>query len=74
LYVPTVDPAPLSGKQQKVFEILRQGASNKEIARQLGVAEATVKVHVRAIMRKLGATNRTQIAISGINGAHTPIC
>jgi DNA-binding NarL/FixJ family response regulator len=72
LYVPKVDPVPLSGKQQEVFEILRHGASNKEIARKLGMAESTVKVHLRGIMRKLGATNRTQVAISGINGAHPP--
>jgi DNA-binding NarL/FixJ family response regulator len=73
LYAHITDPMPLSAKQQEVFEILRQGASNKEIARQLGMAEATVKVHVRAIMRKLGATNRTQVAIRGIDGAHTPL-
>jgi DNA-binding NarL/FixJ family response regulator len=70
LYAPVSDPAPLSSKQHEVFELLRQGLSNKEIARELVMAESTVKVHVRAIMRKLGATNRTQVAISAINDAH----
>jgi hypothetical protein len=36
---------------------------NKLIARQLGMREGTVKVHVRQIMRKFGVTNRTQVAV-----------
>jgi DNA-binding NarL/FixJ family response regulator len=60
-------PMKLSGKQAKVFELLRQGLSNKVIARQLGMAEATVKVHVRGIMRKFGALNRTQVAIAALD-------
>jgi two-component system nitrate/nitrite response regulator NarL len=39
------------------------GAPNKIIARQLDVTEATVKVHVKAILRKVGAANRTQAAM-----------
>jgi DNA-binding NarL/FixJ family response regulator len=42
---------------------LRQGLSNKQIARELGLCEPTIKVHVRHIMRKLGVTNRTQVAL-----------
>lgn len=55
---------PMTGRQHEVLELLRQGYSNKIIARELCLAEATVKVHVRQIMRKLGASNRTQAAIS----------
>lgn len=54
----------LTGRQQQVAALLRKGLPNKLIARELAMTEATVKVHVRQIMRKLGATNRTQAAIS----------
>ena len=60
-------PSKLSAKQDQVFKLLREGPSNKVIARQLGVSEATVKVHVRCIMRKLGVANRTQLAIAAMN-------
>jgi DNA-binding NarL/FixJ family response regulator len=53
-------------KQEEVFEFLRQGYSNKLIARELGMSEATVKVHVRQIMRKFGAANRTQAVVSAL--------
>ena len=53
-------------KQEEVFEFLRQGYSNKLIARELGMSEATVKVHVRQIMRKFGASNRTQAVVSAL--------
>lgn len=43
--------------------MLRQGKSNKEIARDLDLAEITVKLHVTAILRALGVENRTQAAI-----------
>ena len=57
----------LSAKQQKVLQLLRQGQSNKLIASQLGLSEATVKVHLRCLMRKLGAANRTQVANASMN-------
>jgi DNA-binding NarL/FixJ family response regulator len=56
------DPA-LTSRQSEVLRFLGQGQSNKQIARALSMCEATVKVHVRQIMRKLGATNRTQAAL-----------
>ncbi|MEQ1406984.1 response regulator transcription factor [Neorhizobium sp. Rsf11] len=56
-------PATLTQRQREVLERLRFGKSNKHIARELNMQEATVKVHVRQIMRKLGATNRTQAAL-----------
>lgn len=57
----------LTARQQQVAHLLRRGMSNKVIARELSMTEATVKVHVRQIMRKLGATNRTQAALSSID-------
>jgi len=53
----------LTGRQQDIFRLILAGYSNKEIARELGVLEGTVKVHVRAVMQKLGAKNRTQVAV-----------
>ncbi|MDQ2103780.1 LuxR C-terminal-related transcriptional regulator [Azospirillum isscasi] len=53
----------LTDRQRDVFQLLLAGHSNKEIARELGVLEGTVKVHVRAIMQKLGVRNRTQVAV-----------
>ena len=49
--------------QLRVMSQLREGKSNKMIARQLSLCEATVKLHIRQIMRKLGASNRTQVAL-----------
>ena len=49
--------------QLRVMAQLKDGKSNKLIARNLRLCEATVKLHVRQIMRKLGASNRTQVAI-----------
>jgi DNA-binding NarL/FixJ family response regulator len=57
----------LTARQQEVLEHLRQGASNKLIGRQLKLRESTVKVHIRHIMRKLGAVNRTQAALSAVH-------
>ena len=53
----------LSKREAQILHCLTQGASNKLIARDLGVAEATVKVHVKAILRKVKVANRTQAAI-----------
>lgn len=47
-----------------MLELLKNGEPNKVIARRLGTTEGTVKLHVRQIMRKLGATNRTQAAVT----------
>lgn len=52
----------LTPRQAQVLELLRQGKSNKIIAYDLEMQESTVKVHIRHIMRKLKATNRTQAA------------
>lgn len=52
----------LTSRQMAVLSQLRQGKANKLIAYELNMSESTVKVHVRNIMRKMGATNRTQAA------------
>lgn len=54
----------LTLRQQEILEGLQQGHSNKVIARNLNITEATVKLHVRHIMRKLGVNNRTQVALT----------
>jgi DNA-binding NarL/FixJ family response regulator len=59
----------LTERQKSVLERLGHGDSNKAIARVLGIREGTVKVHVRQIMRKLGVTNRTQVAIACASGS-----
>lgn len=55
--------ALLTPRQRDVLAMLRLGKSNKEIARDLELAEITVKLHVTAILRTLGVENRTQAAI-----------
>lgn len=55
--------AALSPRQVEVVALLARGLSNKDIARSLGVAPATVKSHVTQVMNALGATNRTDAAI-----------
>lgn len=50
----------LTSRQMAVLSHLQQGKANKIIAHELSMSESTVKVHVRNIMRKMGATNRTQ--------------
>ncbi len=50
----------LSAREQEVLEVLAQGASNQEIACVLTIALNTVKRHVKAILAKLGVSNRTQ--------------
>lgn len=54
----------LTRKQLQVFERMTHGESNKMIAYELNIAESTVKAHVSAILRKLGATNRVQAILS----------
>jgi DNA-binding NarL/FixJ family response regulator len=62
----------LTDRQRDVFQLLLAGHSNKEIARALGVLEGTVKVHVRAIMQKLGVKNRTQVAVAAARAGCFP--
>lgn len=54
----------LTPTQLKVLEGVNSGLLNKQIAFDLGIAEATVKAHMTALMRKLKVHNRTQAAIA----------
>ncbi len=56
----------LSAREELILQNLIKGATNKSIAQRLSIAEATVKVHVKAILRKIRAKNRTQAAIWAI--------
>jgi two-component system nitrate/nitrite response regulator NarL len=56
----------LSERERGVLQCLARGDANKLISRELDITEATVKVHVKAIMRKLGVLNRTQAAILAV--------
>jgi len=57
----------LSPRELAILRCLIEGNSNKGIARKIDIAEATVKVHVKAILRKIRVQNRTQAAIWGLN-------
>ncbi len=71
---PNASPAPppgsaarlalLTGKQLEVLERMTQGESNKQIARELGIAETTVKTHVSAILRKLDVSSRVHAILA----------
>ena len=54
---------PLSGRELEIMALVATGASNKEIAAQLFIAEGTVKNHVTNILGKLGVRDRTQAAL-----------
>ncbi|PWB62073.1 MAG: DNA-binding response regulator [Betaproteobacteria bacterium] len=59
-------PAPLASltpRQQDVLRLLAEGKPNKLIARDLDISEATVKVHLLAVFRALGARNRTEAVV-----------
>ena len=56
--LPTADQ-PCSPRELEVLGLLAEGASNKEIARRLGISAHTVKFHVRSVMDKLDAVSRT---------------
>lgn len=62
----------LSNRETAILACLTEGQSNKRIARKFGVAEATVKVHIKAILRKIRAKNRTQAAIWAVHHALRP--
>ena len=55
----------LSPRQRDVCELIVRGLTNKEIARTLNLAEGTVKIHVAALLLKLGVHRRAAVAIAG---------
>ncbi|BCG71264.1 DNA-binding response regulator [Mesorhizobium sp. 113-1-2] len=57
------DLGRLTSRQKDVLKLMAEGYSNKEIARNLDIAEATTKIHAAAILRELGVRNRTEAAV-----------
>ena len=64
---PTRNSAALTTRQMEIVEEIRHGKANKQIAYDLKMSEHTVKVHLRHIMRKLKARNRTEVAVMSGN-------
>ncbi|AOL22763.1 two-component response regulator [Erythrobacter litoralis] len=56
----------LTKREREVVELVAEGLTNKEIARQLGISPATVKVHVERLIGKLGVADRTQAAVLAV--------
>ena len=61
-----VHPPHLSGREAQMLDGLVKGHANKVIARTCDITEATVKVHMKSILRKIRVDNRTQAAIWAI--------
>lgn len=59
--------ASLSDRERQILQCLVEGYANKLIARRLNIAEATVKVHIKGLLRKINVSNRTQAAIWALN-------
>lgn len=55
--------AELTPQQQRIMKLICAGKPNKQIAYELSLAEATVKAHITALLRRLGVQNRTQAAV-----------
>jgi DNA-binding NarL/FixJ family response regulator len=64
---PRPDTAALTPRQLDVLKCLMQGQPNKLIARELGLTEGTVKIHIAAILRALQARNRTEAVVMARN-------
>jgi two-component system nitrate/nitrite response regulator NarL len=70
-------PSPLNSirgmtpRENEILQALVTGASNKVIAYKLGITEATVKVHLKTLLRKIDVNNRTQAAIWAMNNGFT---
>lgn len=63
---PSIAPSEVDALSPRELDVLRElarGASNKEVARALGIAETTVKIHVQGILRKLNLSSRVQAAV-----------
>ena len=63
---------PLSERELDILRCLVNGEANKAIARRLDIAEATVKIHVKGVLRKISVSNRTQAAIWALKHLPAP--
>ena len=58
-------PAPLAARERQVLELVAKGTSNRDIARELFISEATVKTHLSHVFTKLGVTDRAAAVAKG---------
>jgi len=65
--------SPLTAREMEILGLVVQGQSNREIAYGLGISHQTVKNHMTAILRKLGATGRTEAAVSALRRGWIPL-
>ncbi|MEJ8855130.1 response regulator transcription factor [Variovorax robiniae] len=63
---PSMESLGLTDRQVDVLRLIANGASNKIICRELGLAERTVKAHITAVLRTLNVTSRTQAALAAV--------
>jgi two-component system nitrate/nitrite response regulator NarL len=63
---PVAPFAELTPRELEILECIADGSSNKMIARELQIADGTVKLHVKAILRKLGARSRVEAAVRAV--------
>lgn len=63
---PTAEKDRVSPREREVLALLARGASNKEMARELQLAESTIKIHVQNILRKLNLSSRVQAAVYAV--------
>jgi two-component system nitrate/nitrite response regulator NarL len=70
--VPSPELEQLSSREIQILQQLATGLSNKGIARRLGITEATVKVHLKSLLKKTHAQNRTQAAIWALHQGLSP--
>lgn len=57
---------PLTAREVEIQLLLTTGITNKMIARELGICEGTVKIHVKNLMRKLNARSRLEVALMAL--------
>jgi DNA-binding NarL/FixJ family response regulator len=68
----TNPPPHLTDRERQVLGLILLARSNREIARQLGIEERTVKAHVGRLMRKTGSDNRIELSMRALNSAAFP--
>jgi DNA-binding NarL/FixJ family response regulator len=62
----------LTARERQVLELILMAHSNREIARQLGIEERTVKAHVGRLMRKAGVDNRIELSMRALENSMIP--